>query len=109
MQVVLLLQAGDDGPVKIVGATDKQLKRVVNNIQHGCPEIVHVRAVLDGDERLERRLHVLFETQHRARDWYRPEILSLVPADVPRTDDLSLQDDEQQRIDSMHLDELMRR
>lgn len=88
MNLVLLLQAGDDGPVKIVRATDKprSIERTVKRIQEGSPAWVHVRAVLDGDERLEAILHMAFLAHALERDWYEPEALALVPDDIPRFD-----------------------
>lgn len=84
MQVVLLVQDADNGPVKVLGATDRTQRRVVEKLQDGNPHLLSIRAVLDGDERVERRLHVLWEEQHLGRDWYEPAVLELVPRDVQR-------------------------
>lgn len=82
MQLVLLVQSGDDGPVKIAGATDRNLERVVNRLQLGNPEQLHVRKALDGDERLEKMLTESFAGHRLPRGWYAPTVLDLVPGDV---------------------------
>lgn len=96
MILLLLLQAGEDGPVKIVRATDKprSIERAVKRIQEGSPEWVHVRAVLDGDERLEAILHMAFLDHCRERDWYAPAVLGLVPEDTPRFEGYDDEDEE---------------
>ncbi len=84
MILVVIVQAAD-GPIKIVRATDapRSIERAVQRVQHGNPDWIGVRAVLDGDERLEAVLHTLF-MEHRVGDleWYAPAALELVPADV---------------------------
>lgn len=89
MNVVLLIQAGDDGPVKIVQvdghkSTDRAVLRAVGRLQEGSVELLHVRAVLDGDERLELDLRRAWATQRGERDWYAPVVLAHVPEDVAR-------------------------
>lgn len=94
MQVVLLIQAGDDGPVKIVQSTDRAMLRAVARLQEGSVPLLHIRAVLDGDERLEVRLRRELRRHHSDRDWYDAAALDGVPDDVAR---LELHD-EQRRV-----------
>lgn len=108
MNLVLLLQSGDSGPVKVISATDRGMRRSVESLQRGNPQILHIRAVLDGDERLERRLHVAWEAHYRGRDWYEPVVLGLVPLDAPRYGDHD-EYEEQRRIAALGLDDLVRK
>lgn len=84
MNVVLLIQAGDSGPVKIMQSTDKAMVRAVGRLQDGSVDLLHIRAVLDGDERLEVRLRREFARQSGDRGWYGPGVLERVPDDVAR-------------------------
>ncbi len=97
MHVILLLQAGDDGPVKMVVATDKGIERATARVQYGCPEWVHVRGVLDGDERLEAVLGMTFADHMRDTGWYGRAVLDLVPDDIARYGGFD-GDDERRRI-----------
>ncbi len=102
MQLVLLIQSGDGGPVKLVGATDRNLERVIERLQHGNPELLRVRDVLDGDERLEEWLATHFAGRRLSRGWYEPGVLDDVPGDVARYggyDDF----DEQRRLAAARL------
>ena len=84
MQVVLLVQAGDDGPVRLVPATDKNLTRVVARLQEGSVPLLHVRATLDGDERLQLRLRRDLAAWRGERDWYAPAALDAIGGDIGR-------------------------
>lgn len=99
MNLVVIVQVGD-GPLKIVRATDKprSIERAVERVQYGNPAWVHVRAVLDGDERLEAILHMTF-IDHRFGDmeWYQPAALDLIPDDIPRFEGFD-EDDERRRM-----------
>lgn len=64
--------------------TDKGLKRRLAALQHGNPELLTITHLFDGDERLERSLHVRFSDYHLRGDWYRHEILDNLPDDLPR-------------------------
>lgn len=86
MNVVYLLQSGDDGPVKIGTATDRGLTRTTTTLQRGNPEILRIRELLDGDERLERELHVRFTELYLRDDWYKPDVLDQIPPDTPRAE-----------------------
>lgn len=106
MNVVYLIQAGEDGPVLIGGVAERSLRRHLATLQHGNHEALSVREMLDGDERLERRLHVTFEDYRVRGDWYRPEILQILPDDlerVPRDEDA-----EERRLAALELAELAR-
>lgn len=107
MQLVLLVQAGERGPVKIITATDRPraIERAVTRVQYGCPEWVHVRAALDGDERLEAILHTLFIGYAGSRDWYEPDVLGLVPDDTPRYEGYD-DEDEQRRMAVLRMGDL---
>lgn len=107
MNLVVLLQIGDDGPVKMVRATDKprSIERAVERVQHGSPDWVRVRAVLDGDERLEAVLHMVWHEHCGQRDWYAPAVLALVPEDTPRYEGYS-DDDETRRLAVLQMADL---
>lgn len=84
MNVVLIIQAGDDGPLRIVPATDKSLVRVVARLQDGSVPLLHVRATLDGDERLQLRLRRDLHAHRGERDWYAAEALEAIDDDIGR-------------------------
>lgn len=82
MNLVYIIQSGDDGHVSLGTATDRGLHRKIAALQRGNPEVLAIRHLYDGDERLERELHVRW-TSHRYRgDWYHPAALEDLP-DVP--------------------------
>ena len=89
MNVVMLVQAAD-GPVKIIQSTDRSMLRAVGRLQDGSVELLHVRAVLDGDERLELDLRRAWSEHAGDRGWYDPIVLRQVPAGV---DQLELHDE----------------
>jgi hypothetical protein len=91
MNVVVLIQSGDGGPVRIVPATDKNYQRRVLALQAGSVPLLRICAVLDGDERLERTLRRAWIDARRDRDWYEPTVLDAIPGDVER---LELHDEE---------------
>lgn len=84
MQVVYLLQAGDAGPVHIGTCTERGFRRRLDTIQAHNPEILHVRELLDGDERLARHLHVTLDQHHIRGDWYAAACLADIPSDLER-------------------------
>lgn len=84
MNVVYLVQSGVDGPVAVGTCSDRGLRRRLAALQQGNPEVLHLRALLDGDERLERTLHVRFAPHRLRAGWYRPVALDDVPPDLPR-------------------------
>jgi Tfp pilus assembly ATPase PilU len=82
MNLVYLIQAGDNGPILIGTTTDKSIRQRTNTIQHGNHEPLHVLAAYDGDQHLERQLHVRF-ADHRIRgDWYSPDIMLNLPENI---------------------------
>lgn len=103
MNIVLLIQAGKNGPVKIVTATDKGQRRVVEALQRGNHELLTVRAVLDGDERIERRLHVAWEDRGLGRDWYERAVLDEVPPEIAH-DPLFDEHEEARRVRALALE-----
>jgi hypothetical protein len=107
MNVVYLLQSGEDGPVTLGVCSDRALRRRIAALQAGNPELLRLRALLDGDERLERALHGRFGAQRIRGDWYAPAVLGAVPADAPRVPlDASA---EARRLAAMTLAELAQR
>lgn len=106
MNVVYLIQAGDNGPIRLGTTTDRGLRRHIAALQKGNAEQLAVLDLFDGDERLERRLHVTFTDQHVRGDWYSPDILFHIPDDVVRVD--VDPDDEQRRLAAMELAEIER-
>jgi len=106
MNLVAMIQSGDDGPVKIASTTDRGKRRLVESLQRGNPDLLHVREVFDGDERLERQMHVDLKDLHVARDWYQATVLLLVE-DYPRWVKYD-PDEESQRIAVAALDRLGR-
>lgn len=85
MNLVLLIQSGENGPVRIAQATDKNMRKTLVKGQEWSAQTLHIRAVLDGDERLVARLAEHFETAGRERwlGWYEAGVLNIVPSDVP--------------------------
>lgn len=94
MQIVYLLQAGELGPVLIGTATERGFKRKLDSIQAHNHEVLHIRELLDGDERLERHLHVTLGQHHRRGDWYEPTCLADVPPELER---VAFDEDEERR------------
>lgn len=79
MNVVYVLQSGPDGPVTVGTATDRGLQRRIGSLQAGNPVLLQLARLYDGDERLERELHVRW-TPHRLRgDWYQAAALDDLP------------------------------
>jgi alkylated DNA repair dioxygenase AlkB len=87
VNVVYLIRAGESDAV-LVGTVDRRaLARKIKRLQEGNPELLHVHALLDGDERLERELHVRWHEHHRRGDWYRADVLADIPSDARRVED----------------------
>lgn len=86
MNVVLLLQAGDTGPIFVSTTTKAALNRRIVAVQQHNAALIRVAEILDGDERLERELHVAFTAggMHVRGDWYDADALKLVADDTPR-------------------------
>lgn len=81
MNIVYLVRSSNEGPgpVLIGTTTARSLKRHIASLQRGNPEPLTITHTFDGDERLERALHVRF-AEHRIRgDWYAHEILDDLP------------------------------
>jgi hypothetical protein len=86
MNVVYVVQAGEAGPVKVGVATDRGLKRTIAALQRGNAEVLHVRQVLDGDERLERDLYVRLREHYLRDGWYAAAILDELQFATPVKD-----------------------
>lgn len=86
MNVVYLLQADEDGPVLLGTAAEKSLTRRINTAQEYNDRPLHTAELLDGDERLEHELHVIFaKAGHHVRgDWYAADAIKLIPSSTPR-------------------------
>lgn len=108
MMTTYLVQAGDDGPVLLGLADHRALRRKVASLQKANAQLLHVRAQLDGDERLERRLHTLFAEHHVLGDWYSADVLEALPTDVTR---LPVEGgvSEDQRLAQAEIEHLLRR
>lgn len=85
MNLVYVLQVGNDGPITVGTSTDRGWTRKLRSLQDAHWQIVTVTHLLDGDEHLERRIHVEI-AEHRIRgDWYRPDALPAIEAlEIPR-------------------------
>lgn len=107
IEVILFVQSGDAGPVRLVGCAGRSIKRMIEALQRGNPEILHIRLAVSGDARVERRLHTTIDGEYLARDWYRPAALEMIPATFLRYryDEVS----ERQRIARLKLRELTKR
>lgn len=84
MNVVYVVQSGEAGPVGLGTCGDRALRRRLATLQLGNPELLRVRLLLDGDERLERALRERLRAQRLRGDWFAPAALELIPPDVPR-------------------------
>lgn len=106
IEVILFIQSGDHGPVRLAGCTIRGVKRKLAALQEGNPELIHMRLAIRGDERTKTRLHMELDKVYRARDWFEPEALTMVPMTFVRHDyDESA---ERQRIAHIKLDEILR-
>lgn len=106
IEVILFVQSGENGPVRLVGCTKRSIKRTLTALQRGNPELVYLRMAISGDERTERRLHTEIDSVYRARDWYEPKALTMIPMTFRRHE--YDQASERQRIASIKLDEILR-
>ncbi len=105
--VILFLQSGDNGPVRLVKVSERAIKRNIDALQKGNPELLHMRMAVQGDERTEHRLHAEIDEHYLARDWYDPGVLKLIPTTFLRYKfDATA---ERQRISRMRLAEIVKR
>jgi len=76
MSAIYLIQAGPDGPINvgIVGA--RGLKNRLEALQRGNHQPLTTIRVIEGDNHLERRLHVELAEHRILGDWYQPAILN---------------------------------
>jgi len=75
---VYVIQAGDDGPVKI-GYTSGPAEKRLRGLQTGNPYKLRILKVFDGDERHESELHRRF-AGHRIRgEWFDPCVIESMP------------------------------
>ena len=65
-----LMQAGDDGPVKIGRANDPI--RRATELQSGCAQRINLRAVLPGRGSEERGVHEAFRNSRLHGEWFTP-------------------------------------
>lgn len=79
IDVILFVQSGDDGPVRLVGCTGRSINRTLAALQKGNPAILHIRKAIAGDERTEHRLHTEIDPHYLAREWYDPIALGVIP------------------------------
>lgn len=68
---IYLIQAADFGPVKI-GYTSVDVAERLRALQVGSPLKLHVRAVIEGDQRLEKQLHQKYEERRLHGEWFEP-------------------------------------
>jgi len=85
MNVVYVVQSGAGGPITVGTSTDRGYARRLASLQAGNPLPLTLLQLLDGDERLERRLHGAW-ARHRIRgDWYAAAALDELELDaLPR-------------------------
>ncbi len=76
---VYFAQAGEGGPVKIGWAADVRSR--ISELQCGCPEILVVPRLIDGDRRSEAWVHRKFAALRFRGEWFRfdPDMLSVEP------------------------------
>lgn len=86
MICVYLLAAGEGGPILLGNVDHKALTRRIHLVQTHNAAVMQVVELLDGDERLERELHVAFSAAglHVRGDWYQAGAVEAVPANTPR-------------------------
>ncbi len=84
MNVVYVLQSGAGGPVAFGSCAERGLRRRLAALQQGNPELLHLRLLLDGDERLVRALQERFAAARLRGDWYPAAVLERIPATAPR-------------------------
>ena len=65
-----LMQAGDDGPVKVGRANDPIRRMAV--LQSGCAQRINLRAVLPGRGSEERAVHEAFRHLRLHGEWFTP-------------------------------------
>jgi hypothetical protein len=107
MSAILFIQSGDNGPVRLVSVQPRGIKRALEGLQRGNPEVLHIRLAIVGDERTERKLHTLIDAHYIARDWYEPVVVDMIP---PTFTQLKYDGEaERQRVASLRLDEMLRR
>ena len=80
MNLVYVIQTGPDGPITIGTSTDRGWTRKLRSLQDANWQILTVVHLLDGDERLERRIHVTLTTHRIRGDWYRADALAAIAA-----------------------------
>jgi hypothetical protein len=104
MNVVYVLQSGTRGPIAFGCCAERALRRRLTALQQGNPELLYLRLLLDGDERLLRSLRERFAPARLRGDWYAADVLGRIPASAPR---LALDDSaEARRLAAMTLAEL---
>ena len=70
MKKVYLIQADEDGPIKIGVATNVSSR--FSSLQVATHIPLKLLGLIDGDEKMERRLHKKFEDLHLRGEWFMP-------------------------------------
>jgi uncharacterized membrane protein YccC len=75
---IYAIRRGQCGPIKIGMSNEPQTR--LRNLQTAVAEQLHLLAVIDGDEQVERDLHRRFEKYRLHGEWFspNPEVLSWV-------------------------------
>lgn len=107
MNVVYLVQAGEQGPVKIGTTTLSRLERRLAEGQCWNTEALLIRELYVGDALLERRLHSALRPWNLNGEWFRPEVLDKLPDNLDRVP--FDRDAEQRKLTGRALRELARR
>lgn len=85
VRIVYVIQAGDQGPVKIDTADFATFTDHHAALQAGNPAPLHVRAMFTGGEIVARALQRRFNAQQlTAGNWFTPSVLDALPDDLER-------------------------
>ncbi|MBU0491029.1 MAG: GIY-YIG nuclease family protein [Chloroflexi bacterium] len=81
--MIYIIQAGDDGPLKIGRAANPQQR--LAELQHGSPAPLQLRATLPGGRTEERALCARFAAHRLHGEWFAPaaELLDWVQRQAP--------------------------
>ena len=66
--MIYFIQSGDSGPVKIGKALNPEVRR--SELQTGSSEQLHLRAILDVEDDVERHMHVLLDPCRIRGEWF---------------------------------------
>jgi hypothetical protein len=80
---VYVVQAGDNGPVKIGFSKLSGLEKRIGALQVGCPyEIKLLYLLPDCSMELEHRLHILYRDYHMRGEWFESSVLKKFERDM---------------------------